>query len=238
MNRIAIIIITYNVPSLINNQVKLIQRYCEDEYDLIVVDNSTDKAAIAAISYYTTQLGVKLLKIKAAEAIGTESNVFACNFAYYKYRNDYDYFLFFDHDTFPLKKFSIIKELDGHIMAGVPQVKSKTYFMQTALIWNNKEIDHALIDFHASAEFGLDTGGMLYRVIEKYGDRCKFFNESYFQNPYFRKGFYNFYSCLNDEMFMHFINSSNWNSTDGNDERINSLINVLIERTKKDDIMS
>jgi len=175
--------------------------------------------------------------VDAAEGIGTESNVFACNFAYYKYRLDYDYFLFLDHDTFPLRKFSIIETLGDNIMAGVPQVKSRTYFMQTALMWNNKEIDHTLIDFHASNDLGLDTGGMLYKVIEKYGDKCKFFNESYFQNPYYSKNFYNFYSCLNEEMFMHFINSSNWNPIGDNNERINSLINVLDDRTNKDDPM-
>jgi hypothetical protein len=57
-----------------------------------------------------------------------------------------------------------------------------------------------------------------------------FFNEKYYQNPYFRKGFYNFYSTINDDMFMHFINASEWNPVSGQEERINTLLFILNER--------
>jgi hypothetical protein len=57
-----------------------------------------------------------------------------------------------------------------------------------------------------------------------------FFNEKYYQNPYFREGVYNFYSTFNDDMFMHFINGSGWNPTPNDEDRINALLNVLNER--------
>ncbi len=231
MNKIGIVIITYNVPSLITKQIELIRKYCKDEYEIVVVDNSNNEDAIKAIKYYCEQAGVERIKIKSSDSSGSESNVFACNLAYMLLKDRYDYFFYLDHDTFPLRDFSILEELGDNIIRGVPQVKSKEYYMQTTLMWDNKEIDHLLIDFSASNELGLDSGGMLYKIVEKYGDRCGVFNEGYHQNPYFRKGFYNFYACLNDEMFMHFINASEWNPVEGNTERINSLLNVLNERT-------
>jgi hypothetical protein len=57
-----------------------------------------------------------------------------------------------------------------------------------------------------------------------------FFDEKYYENPHFKKTMYNFYATINDDMFMHFINSSGWNKIEGNEERINSLINILEER--------
>lgn len=231
MGKIGIVIITYNVPSLIKKQIDLIRKYCKDEYDIVVVDNSNDAKAIEDIEYYTRSAGVERVKVQSASGAGSESNIFACNTAYYLLKDRYDYFFYLDHDTFPLKEFSVLEELGDKIMRGVPQEKSKRYYQQTSLMWDNIEIDRSLIDFSASHELGLDSGGLLYKVIEKYGDRCGVFTEGYYENPYFKHPPYNFYACINNDMFMHFINSSGWNPVEGNSERLNSLINVLNERT-------
>jgi hypothetical protein len=117
-------------------------------------------------------------------------------------------------------------------MAGLGQEKKKTYFWAGCVMWDNRAIEHSLIDFSTNQEFGLDTGGNLYKVIEQYGkDSCIFFDEQYYENPYFKKTFYNFYSTINKDMFMHFINSSGWNKISDNEERINSLLNILEQRT-------
>jgi hypothetical protein len=235
-NKTAIVTVVCNTSALISKQVECIRKYCKDEYDIIVVDNSNNKDAIEAIRYYCTQLNVEYLKTFSAESSGSRSNAFACNLAYQKLRERYDYFLFLDHDTFPIRDFSIVKELDGHVMSGLGQTKSKTYFQQTSLMWNNTTIDQSLIDFSCNNELGLDTGGNLYKLVELYGaDAFVFFNEKYYQNPYFREGFYNFYATVNNDMFMHFINGSGWNPTPKNEERINSLINVLNERISTDE---
>jgi hypothetical protein len=232
-NRLAIVTIVYNTSALLTGQVDCIRKYCKDtNYDIIVVDNSNDRTVIEAIQYYCTELKVTRIKTVSAEANGSDSNVFVCNHAYFLLKDRYDFFLYLDHDTFPLRDFSVLKILEGRAIAGLAQEKTKTYFMQNCLMWDNRTIDHNLIDFGVDHELGLDTGGKLYKIIEKYSkDACVFFNEQYYQNPYFRQGFYNFYATFNDDMFMHFINGSNWNPTEGNEERINSLINILNERT-------
>lgn len=231
MNKTAITIITYNVPNLISRQVECIRRFCKDEHDIIVFDNSSNNDMAESIAYYCTQMDVPLVKIYSAESSGSKSNAFACNFAYQKIKDSYDFIMFLDHDTFPLRDFSIQKIIEGRMMAGVGQEKGVMYFQQTSLMWDNRTIDKSLVDFSPCEKMGLDTGGLLYRVIEKYGkDACVFFNEKYYQNPYFREGFYNFYATVNDDMFMHFINASGWNPIVGNDTRLNALLNVLNER--------
>ena len=93
-------------------------------------------------------------------------------------------------------------------------------------MFDNKAIIRGFVDF--STQPGLDTGGMLYQVIERYGERkCLFFDEVHVQNSEFNKSFYNFYSMINNGQFMHFINGSNWNKSEHNEERINSLLNTL-----------
>jgi len=226
-----IVIIVYNTEKFISKQIECINRFCKDEnFTIEVYDNSTMPEKAEAILYFCTQLGVKYTKIYSAESSGSKSNAFACNLAYLKLRDDYDFFLFLDHDTFPIREFSVEKTLNGKAMAGVGQTKSRVYFQQTSLMWDNRVIDHNLINFSVSNELGLDTGGMLYRVIEQYGnDAMIYFNEKYYQNPYFREGFYNFYATVNNDMFMHFINGSGWNPVPNNEERLNSLLNVLNE---------
>lgn len=229
----AIVIVTYNVPDLIIRQIDLLRKYCKDDFDIIVVDNSTRPEAIDSIAYHCQVRGVRVIKTQASSRNSSGSHVFACNLSYSILKDEYDYFFYLDHDNFPVKEFSVESILKGKTMAGLGQTKSKTYFWAGCVMWNNYLVDHSLIDFSTSHEHGLDTGGMLYQVIEKYGiDQCVFFDEIYHENPSFRKPPYNFYAMINGGMFMHFINSSGWNPTEGNTERVNSLLNILEERTR------
>jgi len=232
-NKVGIVTVTYNVSSLLWKQIELIRKYCKDEYDIIVVDNSNESDAIDAVKYITTESKVGYIKTQSAHGSGSDSHVFACNTSFFKLKYDYEFFFYLDHDNFPIREFSVEEILKGRGIAGLGQQKSKLYFWPGCVMWDNRTIDKEIVDFSVSHEWGLDTGGNLYKVIERYGlDACIFFNEKYYENPVFKRSFYNFYSTINDDMFMHFINSSNWNPTEGNDERLNSLLNILEERTK------
>lgn len=89
-----------------------------------------------------------------------------------------------------------------------------------------------LIDFSPNHELKLDTGGNLYKIIEAYGEKnCAFWDEKYCQNPNFTKSQYTSYALINNEMFLHCINGSGWNKAEANEERINSLLAILREKT-------
>ncbi len=232
--RLGIVIVVYNTAALIVKQVECIKKYCKDEYDIIIIDNSTDKAATDAIRYYNRELKCYYYKTNAATVNGSNSHAFACNFSYNRLKDSYKYFLYLDHDNFPVKDFSVSKILKGKIMGGLAQgANEKSYFWAGCVMFNNSKIESNFIDFSTNNQYRLDTGGNLYKIIDKYGrDNCVFFSEAYYQNAHFSGTAYNFYSMIYDETFMHFINSSNWAKATNNQERINSLLNILETKIK------
>lgn len=234
MKELAIIIVVYNNANLILRQIQCIRHFCKDTYDVIVIDNSDKDGYSDNIRYYAETNDCIYKKTKASDSNSSEGHVFACNLSYVLFRDTYRYFFYLDHDNFPVKPFSVKEILSGKLMAGLGQLKpsGKKYFWPGCLMWDNTIIDTSLIDFGTNQEYGLDTGGNLYRFVERYGEeQCCFFNEEHEQNPYFRKSSYDFYSMINNGMFMHFINSSNWNPMENHEERMNSLLNVLTDKT-------
>lgn len=234
--KVGIVIITYNLDSRIFIlQIEAIRKFCRDENFQIHVFDNSDKVDVAkAIKYHAGKLNVPYKKTFSGSKDSSESHSFAANISYNILQDKFDYFLYLDHDCIPVKPFSVIETLgEKFVMAGLGQSSGdNTYFWPGYVMWNNKVIDKKLIDFFPDQ--GLDTGAGLRKVVQEYGeDRCIFFNESYCGNPHFKKGKYNFYSMINDESFMHFINSSNWNPTEDNGSRINSLINIATRRIEE-----
>lgn len=240
MAKVGIVIVAYNEPRLTPVQLDLIKRFCQDDYEVNVFDNSSDGKKAEQIAYHVNfrnreDFKTRYWRTKANATNSSVSATFALGMSYVKLRDLYDYFLYLDHDAFPMREFSVIDELGDAVIAGCGQQKAKMYMHTGYLMFNNREIDHALINFDCNDEFKLDTGGNLYRVLEAYPDRIKYWNEEYEENPYFRQGFYNFYSMINNGLFMHFINGSGWNKFEqaGHDERINSLLNIVKDKTKE-----
>jgi hypothetical protein len=230
---LAVVVITYNVSSLLRKQVELIKRFCKDPFEIIIIDNSSFAHEAKSIKYHAELTGCKYIKTLSSAQFGSESHAFAANLSYNLLYKKYDQMLYLDHDCFPLKNFSVKATIKGKCLGGIAQEKTKTYFWPGCLMINNTMILPGMVDFSTSP--GLDTGGGLHKVIERYGiGNCAVFDEVHVQNPGFSKSFYNFYSSINNGQFMHFINGSNWNQSAENEERLNSLLNVLETLTKED----
>lgn len=230
---VGIVIITYNVHYLLLKQVELIRKFCKDEFKIIVIDNSSLSHEAKSIRYHALNLGCEYIRTQASSVNGSDSHAFAANLSYNIVKNDYNYLFYLDHDCFPTKEFSVKEILENKVMAGIAQVKDKKYLWPGCLMIHNYPTIRDLVDFSPCHEFRLDTGGKLYKVIDFYGEEnCLFFDEVHVQNKDFNKSMYNFYSDINNGMFMHFINGSNWNESNDNRERINSLLNILETLTK------
>lgn len=231
---LGIVIITYNIPSAVFLlQVQALQKFCKDEFVIEVIDNSTDLELAEHVRYHSSHLGLNYTKTFSGSKNSSDSHSFAANFAYQKFKDTYKYFFFIDHDCLPVTEFSVIEILSGgHVMAGLGQGKLRPYFWPGCVMFNNSSIDQDLIDFSANNEFGLDTGGQLWEIVRKHGeDCCIFFNETYHENSQYRGKAYKHYAMINNQMFMHFVNSSNWNNQGDNQERISSLINIAKDLT-------
>lgn len=232
--KVGIIIIVYNLSSeIFLLQIAALRKFCKDDFTIEVVDNSTNLEMAESIRYHAEQLKINYCKTFANSNNGSDSHTWAANFAYQKFKDTYEYVMFIDHDCIPVKEFSVVEILNGgHVMAGLGQGAKKKYMWAGMVMIANERVDKSLIDFSTNAEFGLDTGGNLYKTIEKYGEEnCIFFNESYHQNQYFHGTAYNHYAMINNQMFLHFVNSSLWNPVENNEARINGLINIAKEKT-------
>lgn len=232
--KLGIIVVVYNLPSdLFMLQIAAIRKYCQDDYTIEVFDNSTDKEKAEGIRYHSGQLGVKYCKTFASSKNGSESHAFAANFAYLQLKDSYDMMFFIDHDAIPVRDFSAAEILGGgHVAAGIGQGAQKKYLWPGCFFLNNNAIDKSLVDFSPNNQYRLDTGGNLYVLVEKYGeDNIVFFNEAYHQNPYFVSSRYSHFAAINNEMFYHLVNGSNWAGSERNEERVNTFINLIKDKT-------
>ena len=220
---LAIVIITYNCSKLLRKQIERIERHCKDQFELIIIDNSTNKQEAQAVKYIASLSKCIHLKTDASSKNGSGSHSFAANVSWQKFKDKYDYFFYLDHDCFPIKDFSVKDILGDKVIAGIGQQKSKKYLWPGCLMFKSG-LD---IDFSVNHELGLDTGGNLYKIIEQAPDDIIYFDEIHTENPEFTKNMYNFYAMINDGMFFHMINASNWNDKGHQEERLNSLINLL-----------
>lgn len=229
-----IVVIVYNIDSRIFLlQMEAIRKFCKDDYIVEIIDNSNIEISAEAIRYHSKELGVSYIRTHSTVQNGSESHSFAAQLSWERVKDvGSKYFFYLDHDCIPVKKFSVKEIIGDKIFAGMGQGKNgKTYWWPGCVMIDGSKIDKDIIDFSTNAEFGLDTGGNLYKAIEHYGkDKCIFFNEEYYQNPYFTGRLYNHYVMINQGMFFHCIAGSNWANIEANEERINTLVTVIREK--------
>lgn len=220
-----IFIITYNTPSdVFLCQMEAIKKFCKDDgYIVEIWDNSSEEEFALAISYHCENRGVKYTRAKVGNLDPSRSHACAANMAYFVGSKIYDNFFFLDHDCIPIADFDVESELIGIMAKGIGQGAKKTYFWPGCFMFSGLLGDY--IDFTPNGQYGLDTGGNLYQMIDELPkEKFKFIGEEYRENPDYN-GKYNFYSVI-DGRFMHFINTSNWNRQEDNEQRINSLLGI------------
>lgn len=263
--RVAILSVHYNCSQFIIPQIQCIRKFCVDQdYDILIIDNSDKGNYHEAIKYHAERLGAIYMRTQASSSDGSQSHAYALNTGFQRYKDDYNEFLFLDHDNFPIKEFSVSSLLNRGrgeciVIAGLGQGQAYKYFWAGCFAvdlntppsikkvqkpigeWKKENVPEFndvevpirdLIDFSPNHELKLDTGGNLHKIIEKYGEKnCAFWDEKYCQNPHFSKSQYTSYALINNEMFLHCINGSNWIGAEANEERINSLLGILREKT-------
>lgn len=229
--KIGICIIVFNLDARIFIlQIESIKRFCKDDYEIIVVDNSTDFGLAEKIKYHSENQNVVYRKTIPVQENPSRSHAFALNFAYEKLKDDYDQIAFFDHDLIPVKEFSVSEILGEKTMAGVSQGKKVKYLWPGCLFIDNLKVEKELVRFDPVQELRLDTGGEMHEMISR--ANVLYFDEVGVNNPNTNGKFYYFYITIHNGTFVHFLNSSNWRKVEGNESRINSLIDIVNERIK------
>lgn len=230
--KVGVIIIAYNIPTdIFVLQIGALKKFCKDDYEVKLIDNSSDFNISADLEYHARELGISYKKTFASSHNGSDSHAFAANTAYNLFKDTYSYLFYIDHDNIPIAPFSVVDILgEDKVMAGIGQNEINTYIWPGCLLIANDRIDKTLVDFTPSHALTLDTGAGLRNIISTYGrDKIVFFGEEYHQNPNFT-GQYNFYTLIYKGTFMHFVNASGWNPVQGNGDRLNSLIDIAREK--------
>jgi len=234
MKKTAIIIVVYNTADFLVKQIECIRKFCADKPDIIIVDNSDFPDVTAALLYRLENKDCIYLKTNSASGNPSLSHAFAANLAYHKYYSDYDHLLFLDHDAFLIKELSIKEVLGTKVAVGMGQGRpsGKKYFWPGCLFLNSTLLGDN-VDFSPNGQYGLDTGGNLYKLIEQYApENIGFLNEHYGENMHYTKLHHNVYSIIGDGMVMHFIAGSNWQkaSEEDHNARISGLMVILNEK--------
>lgn len=220
MTKIAIVIVVFNVSKLIAKQIELINRFCDDpEYQIVVIDNSTDLKTSNEIK---TIVGLnKYIKIDANCGLNYSlSHATALNQSYQILKNSFDYMVFFDHDLFPISKFSIKDVLKENVIVGLAQSRNSVHYYWAGCVFFNNSVLRGKIDFSINDNFRSDTGGNLHRIIDEYPNKCGYFEESYIGDS-------SIISQGDSCRFIHFRNASNWMQMENNSERIELFLNKL-----------
>ena len=212
-SKIHLFVIAYNNPSLIYNQIILVNKFLvKDEYIYNVIDNSSDNLAKKEIENICLGKGINYISVPNHFLTNpSHSHGFALNFTYKTIiqRLNINFFGFLDHDIFPTKKTSLLSKVNKNAIYSLTQLRfdKKIYPWPGFCFFNAKLLPIRDLNFLPSVKFHCDTGGL--NVFDK-----KYFNEAMSKNISFVKHDLSAkvqntsYELIDD--WIHFYNGSFW----------------------------
>jgi hypothetical protein len=230
ISKIHLFVIAYNNPSLIYDQIILINKFLvKDEHVYNVIDNSSDNLARKEIENICLGKGINYISVPNHFLTdASHSHGFALNFTYKTIiqRLNIKLFGFLDHDIFPIKKTSLLSKVKKKPVYSLPQTRfdKKIYPWPGFCFFNSELLPIRDFNFLPSKKFHCDTGGL--NIFDK-----KCFNEASKDNQYF-KGFKakgniqnQGYQVIDD--WIHFYNGSFWGGK--NEEKVRMQNKLLMQ---------
>lgn len=213
--------IHYNKPEYIEIQLNTIKKFVNFPYEFIIVDNSINFDIKNQIREITNQLNLKY--IDCNNSISGMSSISHQNSFNYLLNDvkEGDTIMIIDHDLF-LYNYLTVNYYNEYDMVILPQVRGNiTYPWPGMIIFNNIK-NKSQISFTSGMieEEPCDTGANLYYYIKNNNLKIKNVNESYFNNG-------EFLSSNLDDIFIHLISGSNWNTNYNLQEKINFLLKKI-----------
>jgi glycosyltransferase involved in cell wall biosynthesis len=212
MKKTGIITVAFNSSKLIEYQIKCVKKYCTDNHEFIVVDNSNNNDESEKIKNVCFENNIRFIRTNydLTNSFNNPSNNhgMALNYVYKLLKNEFDYLLFIDHDLFPIKNFSVEEILGDNIIAGHEQIISNIKYFWPGFIILSK-LDE---EFDFTPVVGLDTGGKLSSFIAKNANKSLTIKHKHVPIDLKIDNYYmhEFYDDLHNGTFMHFIKASNW----------------------------
>jgi len=165
--------IAFNTPWVVDLLTAGWNRHCRGA-DLVVLDNSSNKAARQAIRRVCEERGIAYMALpRNPEWSPNRSHGIAMNWAYYNIARHLrpEAFGFVDHDCIPVAEYDFREALADRSVFGRPRNAPDRWSLWAGFCFFRYDLtEDRDIDFKHRVEWGLDTGGgnweALYRTLD------------------------------------------------------------------------
>jgi hypothetical protein len=173
-DRLVVITIAFNNPSVVLEQGQRLQAYLLDDFDWCVLDNSTDPDARPGIVEAAARGGGSYVELtqNPHRGLGSASHGFALDVAWRAFvrGSRRRHVALLDHDVFPVRRTSLMECLGDHAFAGVLQTRGERWYAWPGLlVIGVSQFDGGRVSFMPGG--GVDTGGWLPDALRGERDR-------------------------------------------------------------------
>ncbi len=208
--------IAHNAPWAISEQIRLFRKNLEDDYELVVFDNSTEASACRAIAADCEATQTRYVPTPAKD----HAHHLALNWAARVLLSGHAPFIgFLDHDVFPVKPTSVVPMIDESGFLGIGQRHAPTqhlylwpgFFFLSRTWLANRPLDFSGIRGELKRDDG-DTGSMNWPLFAD-EDWSKMFPLTHGYKAIREPDSYGHQSWaveLFDDAWVHATNASNW----------------------------
>lgn len=159
--------IAFGSPAAIRHQIRLLNKFLADPFELTVVDNSPQGAARDEIASVCKDNGTAYVGLAANPfTIGAASHGAALNWAYYNLvaSAGHEYYGFIDHDVQPFRKTQVVPVLKQQGVFGLPQERGRRWYLWSGFcFFSARTVGRRRLDFMPKR--GLDSGGGNWRAL-------------------------------------------------------------------------
>ncbi|SES92104.1 hypothetical protein [Thorsellia anophelis] len=168
-NKVPVISITFQNPSVTKWQITQIQKHCQD-IELLIFDNSKNEDQANEIKQHCITLGIFYYRLPRNKVKHpNRSHALAMNWIYAQFiqLKKPDYFGFIDHDLIPLADFTIKPALQNKPFYGLLYGGGRETWQTWAgyTFFDRRNMENKKIDFMYHFQIALDTGGYNYESL-------------------------------------------------------------------------
>lgn len=223
MNRVYVV--CYNKPEFLDVQVNCFNKFCEDQFELIVINNGIDDHHSNMIKDECRLYNLKCIDVvkRSRDEYCSQSHSQALEYALtHAMKDDKSEGLnvIMDNDVFPYRKFSFNRLMGDHLLGGMYQQRDVHDYIAAIFLMIDRRLDLSDFSFHRGIG---DTGAAVQVLMKKYNIVPRYVNhtgqidiESEYifrckgDVPYEER----FRSQFIGDAFIHYYRGSNWSEAD------------------------
>ena len=242
--KVKVILSTSNRPDFLPIQIKLIEKFLRNDYNIIVVHDSRNNEYVNEFENICDSLGVKFYHHESSP--GKNPSQYHGEVIQWTYDNIVnkecvdDLTLILDHDMFLIGELDLIDFFGENDIAGRHQNRGNVEYIWPGLVmFKYNSIKDIVFDFYPGSYFGetLDTGGGTCYILKTEGIKykqtnCEYpdsYNEVNLLDENVNLGFG--FELHLDKKFLHFRNACGWHNNmqkDPNDSNKKKVLEYIL----------